>query len=118
MQKIKPEGEQKSRRVYPGDFLLTNSMSFGRPYISKITGCIHDGWLLLRNSCNAFNLDYLYLLLSSSYAYEQFSKKASGATVDNLNKDKVFESLVPLPPLEEQKRIVAKIEELLPLCKG
>lgn len=28
-----------------GDFLLTNSMSFGRPYITKIEGCIHDGWL-------------------------------------------------------------------------
>lgn len=113
-QKIRPEGEAKSRRVFPGDFLLTNSMSFGRPYISKITGCIHDGWLLLRNSFKVFDLDYLYLLLSSSYVYEQFSKKASGATVDNLNKDKVSALLVPLPPLEEQKRIVAKLNELLP----
>lgn len=114
-EKIKPEGEKKSRRVYPGDFLLTNSMSFGRPYISKIEGCIHDGWLLLRNSKGIFDLDYLYWLLSSKYAYNQFVQKASGATVDNLNKDKVASAIIPLPPLAEQRRIANRIEELIQL---
>ena len=115
-EKIIPEGEAKSRRVYPGDFLLTNSMSFGRPYISKIEGCIHDGWLLLHD-LTGFDPDYLYYLLSSSYLYGQFTVKASGSTVDNLNIDKVKAALIPLPPLAEQKRIVAKLEELLPLCE-
>lgn len=114
-EKIKPEGEKKSRKVYPGDFLLTNSMSFGRPYISKIEGCIHDGWLLLRNSKEIFDLDYLYWLLSSKYAYNQFVQKASGATVDNLNKDKVASAIMPLPPLAEQRRIANRIEELIQL---
>ena len=114
-ERIIPEGEKKSRRVYPGDFLLTNSMSFGRPYISQIEGCIHDGWLLIRN-LNGFDPDYLYYLLSSSYLYSQFTEKASGSTVDNLNIDKVKSAMIPLPPLAEQKRIVAKLEELLPLC--
>src|ERR1700730_1539174 len=45
--KIIPAGVAKSRMVQPGDFLLTNSMSFGRPYIMATTGCIHDGWLVL-----------------------------------------------------------------------
>ena len=45
--KIKPSGVSKSRMVHAGDFLLTNSMSFGRPYILKIDGCIHDGWLVI-----------------------------------------------------------------------
>ena len=49
-QKIRPEGMKKSRFVQPGDFLLSNSMSFGRPYILKIDGCIHDGWLVLREN--------------------------------------------------------------------
>ena len=110
-EKIKPEGEKKSRRVYPGDFLLTNSMSFGRPYISKIEGCIHDGWLLIRN-LNAFDVDFLYHLLSSAYLYRMFCDKASGSTVDNLNIDKVNSALIPLPPLAEQKRIVARVEEI------
>ena len=34
-------------RVFPGDFILSNSMSFGRPYLLSIAGCIHDGWLRL-----------------------------------------------------------------------
>ena len=111
-EKIIPEGEKKSRRVYPGDFLLTNSMSFGRPYISKIEGCIHDGWLLIRN-LNGFNADYLYYLLSSSYLYAQFCNKAVGATVDNLNIEKVCSALIPLPPLAEQKRIADTLDEVL-----
>lgn len=113
-EKIIPEGESKSRRVYPGDFLLTNSMSFGRPYISKIEGCIHDGWLLI-HGLNGFDPDYLYYLLSSTYLYGQFTVKASGSTVDNLNIDKVKAAIIPLPPLAEQKRIAQKINELMPI---
>ena len=115
-EKIIPEGEKKSRRVYPGDFLLTNSMSFGRPYISKIEGCIHDGWLLIHD-LKGFDQDYLYYLLSSEFLYNQFTQKASGSTVDNLNIDKVSSAIIPLPPLREQKRIAKKIEEMLQYCK-
>lgn len=91
-------------------------MSFGRPYISKIECCIHDGWLLIRN-LNGFDSDYLYYLLSSTYLYNQFIVKVSGSTVDNLNIDKVKSAIIPLPPLSEQKRIVQKLEEILPLCE-
>lgn len=45
-EKITKEGIKHSRFVNIDDFLLTNSMSFGRPYILKTDGCIHDGWLL------------------------------------------------------------------------
>ena len=113
-EKIKPSGVSKSRMVHSGDFLLTNSMSFGRPYILKIDGCIHDGWLVISQISEVFDQDYLYWLLSSAFAYSQFSDKVSGAVVKNLNSDKVANSVFPLPPLAEQKRIVAKIEELLP----
>ena len=113
-EKIKPSGVPKSRMVHAGDFLLTNSMSFGRPYILKIDGCIHDGWLVISQINKIFDQDYLYWMLSSNYAYIQFCGKVSGAVVKNLNSDKVANSVFPLPPLAEQKRIVAKIEELLP----
>ena len=114
-EKIKPEGLIKTRMVYPGDFLLTNSMSFGRPYITKIEGCIHDGWLRIAPP-QSLDKDFLYNLLSSGYIANSFTKAASGAVVQNLNSEKVRELLIPLPPLAEQKRIVAKIDQLMALC--
>ena len=109
-EKIRPEGVKKSRMVHKGDFLLTNSMSFGRPYILNVDGCIHDGWLVISPIGEAYTSDFLYYLLSSSFAYEQFTNVASGGVVTNLNSDKVADTIFPLPPLAEQKRIVSKIE--------
>lgn len=114
-EKIKPEGERKSRRVYPGDLLLSNSMSYGRPYILKIDGCIHDGWLVLHPRINTFSVDYLYHALTSAVLTSQFKELAKGSTVSNLNKERVGSALLPLPPLQEQQRIVQQLEELLPL---
>ncbi|WP_296060141.1 restriction endonuclease subunit S [uncultured Amphritea sp.] len=114
-EKIRKEGLKKTRKVYPGDFLLTNSMSFGRPYITKIEGCIHDGWLRI-SPPDSLDKDYLYNLLSSPYVMRSFKSAAAGAVVMNLNADKVRVVCILLPPLEEQHRIVAKVDELMALC--
>ena len=111
-EKIRPEGVKKSRLVHKGDFLLTNSMSYGRPYILNVDGCIHDGWLVISPIGKAYTSNFLYYLLSSSFAYEQFTNVASGGVVTNLNSDKVADTIFPLPPYTEQHRIVAKIEEI------
>ena len=116
-EKIIPEGMKKSRFVHAGDFLLTNSMSFGRPYILNCDGCIHDGWLVLTGYKEVYEKDFLYYMLSSRYAFNQFCEVVSGAVVKNLNSDKVAEAVFPVPPMEEQKRIVAKIEELMPFVE-
>ena len=113
-EKIIPEGVCKSRLVHSGDFLLTNSMSFGRPYILNIDGCIHDGWLVLSGYQEAYDKDFLFYMLSSVFAYYQFCDVVSGAVVKNLNSDKVASAIFPLPPFAEQQRIVAKINEILP----
>ena len=107
----------KSRFVHAGDFLLTNSMSFGRPYILNVDGCIHDGWLVLSKYQIAFDKDFLFYMLSSKFAYYQFCGVVSGAVVKNLNSDKVAKAIFPLPPLAEQRRIVEKIEQLLPFIE-
>ena len=60
--KIKPEGVTRSRRVKSGDFILTNSMSFGRPYIMATDGCIHDGWLVLSAKKEDIDQNYYYYL--------------------------------------------------------
>ena len=108
-QKIIPEGVRHSRFVHKGDFLLTNSMSFGRPYILNVDGCIHDGWLVISPNQGIYDKEFLYYLLSSEYAYNQFSEKASGSAVSNLNIDKVKMALFPILPLKEQARIVSTL---------
>ena len=114
-EKIIPEGLKKSRAVHIGDFVLSNSMSFGRPYILKINGAVHDGWLIISDYDQVFNKDFLYYLLLSSFVKKQFSIAAPGSTVKNLNRERVANTIGVIPPLEEQKRIVAKIEKLMPL---
>ena len=114
-EKIVPEGVSKSRLVHKGDFLLTNSMSFGRPYILNVDGCIHDGWLVLSGYDGCYEKDFLYYMLSSRFAYYQFCDIVSGAVVKNLNSDKVAAALFPLPPRPEQLRIVKAIENVEPL---
>ena len=111
-QKIKQSGLIKSRLVVEGDFIMSNSMSFGRPYIVKTKGAIHDGWLLMREKMKNIDKDYFYHLLSSVYMYQQFSDKASGTTVKNLNIDLVKSSNVILPPLNIQQKTVKYLDEV------
>lgn len=87
-------------------------MSFGRPYILKVDGCIHDGWLVFADIINCVDKDFLYYALSSKYIYDVFSLKSAGSTVKNLKSDTVKEVLFALPPYSEQKRIVSKITEI------
>lgn len=111
-EKIRPEGLAKSRWVQEGDFLLSNSMSFGRPYILKTNGCIHDGWLVLKQYQSNLQCDFLYYLLSSPFVQKQFQQSAQGSTVRNLNTQRVAKIIVPIPPLPEQKRIVEKLDKI------
>jgi type I restriction enzyme S subunit len=110
-EKIKPSGVSRSRLVKSGDFLLSNSMSFGRPYIMQTTGCIHDGWLVLSDYEQCFAQGFLYHLLGSPVVFEQFDRLAAGSTVRNLNIDLASRVTLPIPPLPEQHRIVAILDE-------
>ena len=111
-QKIIPEGMKKSRYVQPGDFLLSNSMSFGRPYILKIDGCIHDGWLVLRDNGGVFDKHFLCYYLSSPSTYQKFKNMAVGGVVNNLNSDMVRGVTVPIPKMEEQIEIVQTLDNV------
>jgi type I restriction enzyme S subunit len=107
-ERIIPEGQNFSRNVYIGDFLLSNSMSFGRPYILKIDGCIHDGWLVLQNYQSSLDTEFLYYLLISREVHNQYLSKAAGSGVLNLNKELVKSVELTFPKsLEEQKSIAS-----------
>jgi type I restriction enzyme S subunit len=61
--------------------------------------------------------EFIYLFLKSPYAKKQLSIYENGSAQQNLAAKDVRKYVFPLPPLAEQRRIVAKIEELLPLCE-
>jgi type I restriction enzyme S subunit len=115
-EKIIREGLTKTRMVFPNDLILSNSMSYGHPFILKIQGCIHDGWLLIRTPENLVYKEFLYYMFLSDYTKKVFSEAAAGGVVQNLNADKVRSLLFPFPPLAEQKRIVTKVDKLMKLC--
>ena len=117
-EKIRREGVRHSRWVAEGDFLLSNSMSFGRPYILRTSGCIHDGWLVLKPDYSRVDQGYLYYVLRSPDVFAQFDRQAAGSTVRNLNIDLVSAVTIPLPPLDEQKRIVAVLDQAFTALGG
>lgn len=110
-QRIIPEGLRKTRQVFVGDLILSNSMSFGKPYIMGIDGCIHDGWLLIRNDQELYDLMYLCFLLGSDYMLKQYKSLAGGSAVNNLNKDLVAGTTVFIPCLEEQSLIAVFLSD-------
>lgn len=111
-EKIKPTGLSKTRQVEPGDLILSNSMSFGKPYIMAISGCIHDGWLLIRNNQNIFDLKFLCHMLGINQMTAQYKAMAAGSTVNNLNKSLVSNSVITIPSKTEQRKIGALLESL------
>lgn len=111
-EKIIPEGLSKSRKVKKGDLILSNSMSFGRPYILNIDGCIHDGWLVIQDYRDSFDTSFLYYLLCSEKITHQYIQMAAGSSVKNLNKDKVASLLVTIPPINEQQAIAEALSDI------
>ena len=87
-----------------------------------VVGKAEDGWLcgtgsffMMPSSCIFVN--YLSVFVTTPYAKGYLSGASVGTTMSNLN-HKILNSMpVPLPPLAEQKRIVDKLEEILPLCE-
>jgi len=111
-QKIKKDAVKMSRYVKNGDFILSNSMSFGRPYILKTDGCIHDGWLLLNDKKKIFEQDFLYSLLSSKSVNNQFKSLATGAVVKNLNINSVSQLKIKVPIKKIQQSFANEINKI------
>lgn len=111
-ERIKPEGVKKSRRVYEGDLILSNSMSFGRPYILKVDGCIHDGWLLIRDKKHKFDKRFLCFYLASDSTLTQYKKYAAGSCVNNLNSELVASVEIGMPPIDQQIHVADILEKV------
>ncbi len=115
-EKITKEGALKSRFVKVGDLILSNSMSYGRPYIMGIDGYIHDGWFVLKDYENNFKRDYLCQLLTSPVIQKQYKKLAAGGVVDNISSELVNSVIIKLPSLQEQEKIanfLSKVDSII-----
>lgn len=108
--KIIRSGLSKTRMVHANDLILTNSMSFGEPYIMGIDGCIHDGWVAF-SKYKGIVKEFLYWCLLSDLCRIQFEKQVDGGVVQNLNIDKIGNTIVFLPPIDEQKKIADFLDE-------
>lgn len=106
VEKITAEGAAHSRLLHKGDFVLSNSMSFGRPYILKIDGCIHDGWVSISKFDKHLISEYLFYILKSDVVQYHWRQKAGKGSVANLNADIIKATPIPVPPLAIQTRIV------------
>ena len=110
-EKIIPEGVRKSRMVQAGDLILSNSMSFGHPYILKIDGCIHDGWLVLHFDKTVFDALYLQTYLGLPVVYAIFETMAAGGVVNNLNSEIVKRLPVIVPTIGIQEQFAAFVRQ-------
>jgi type I restriction enzyme S subunit len=104
-QKITKEGAKKSRKVSKGEIILSNSMSYGKPYILNIDGFIHDGWFVIRHYEKNLDRDYLIQLLGGELVQRQYKRLAAGGVVSNINSELVYSVKVDIPPIPEQRKI-------------
>lgn len=110
-QKITIEGAEKSRILKSGDFVMSNSMSYGRPYILKISGAIHDGWASISDFENILNSDFLYYYLSSNTVQSYWNGKINSSSVSNLNSDIIKSLPIPIPTLNIQIEIAKTLDK-------
>ena len=97
-----------------GDIMISAVGSIGFTYIVKKNDLFYykdASVLCLKNSNNLYS-EFFSVWLSTPYIQGQMYKNSKGTTVDTITLEKLKNYIVPLPPMQEQHRIVAKIEEL------
>jgi type I restriction enzyme S subunit len=105
-QRLSELGKSKSVALEPGELFLSIAASVGKPMITKIKCCIHDGFVYFVGLKE--NPEFLYYLLTCGEMYKGLGKLG---TQLNLNTDTIGDIYIPLPPLPEQGSVVAYLDE-------
>lgn len=110
-ERIEKTALSKTRLMNPGNLIMSNSMSFGRPYILKIETCIHDGWIAITID-EDIDSDYLYYFILSDSSQTYFLNSAAGSGVKNLNIEIVRQLSIFFSYKKEQQKIAACLTAL------
>lgn len=107
------KGKEKAKFVPKGSIAVNCIGNIGKSAILPYDGATNQQ---INSICYYIYPEYLYWFCQSMMFILQLKKVSSMTTIPIVNKSKVEKCIIPLPPLAEQRRIVAKLEELLPLC--
>jgi type I restriction enzyme S subunit len=116
-QYLSSEGENNSVKIEPGELIMSICATVGKPLISKIRACIHDGFVLFKDLEKKEDINYFYYLLQS-LSIKLASLKQVG-TQGNLNAEIVSNIIVPIPPILEQYKIaevLSTVDEAITLA--
>lgn len=108
---VTEDGAKRSRYLKSGTLILSNSGTVCVPKILAADGCIHDGFVAFPNLTEGIDKLYIYHYFDYIRPYI-IQQNKQGVTQVNLNTDIVRNIKMPLPPFQEQHRIVSRIEEL------
>ena len=108
-----------SHKLEPNSVLMTltgeNDIDIGKAAANRTTEALAYGGDLLGLGSDAMYGSFLAMVINGPYIQKQRTTKATGKIIVHLSVDKVSDFLVAVPPLAEQWRIVAKVDELMPL---
>ena len=99
-------GASLSVKQSPGDLFISIAGTVGKPIITKIKCCIHDGFIWFDNP--KFNKDFLYYIFLSESPYQGLGKLG---TQLNLNTDTIGQIFIPVPSNKEQRRIASYLDK-------
>lgn len=105
-QQLSDLGASLSVKRYPGDFFLSIAGTVGKPIITKIKCCIHDGFVWFPKL--QMNPEYLYYIFCTGLPYQGLGK---WGTQLNLNTETVGEIIIPLPQEEEINHIISYLDD-------
>uniref|UniRef100_UPI002A7EE999 restriction endonuclease subunit S n=1 Tax=Phocaeicola sp. TaxID=2773926 RepID=UPI002A7EE999 len=102
------------------DIMISAVGTIGKCYIVKESDKFYYKDASVLCLCNDYqiNAKYIYHIMRSEYMLKQMYDNSKGTTVDTITIEKAKQYILPLPPLAEQQRIVAKIEETLSIFDG
>ena len=102
------------------DIMISAVGTIGKCYIVKESDKFYYKDASVLCLCNDYqiNAKYIYHIMRSEYMLKQMYDNSKGTTVDTITIEKAKQYILPLPPLAEQQRIVAKIEEIFSIFDG